>query len=293
MQSYPYRSVVGGVQYVATSCRPDVAFATGQLARYLGKHGPSHQKAAVQVLRYLKGSKHDGLQYRRGNVILTGYVDSDFAGCQDSRRSTTGFIIKLAGGAIEWSSRRQHHVTLSSCEAEQAAACDAAKEIVHLRALLKDIGFEQREPTVLYTDSQSSIALNKKQGSRGRSKHIDVRMFYVRELINNNIIDLQWMPGEDLPADLLTKALGTTKFVKLKSDVVTHVDCHSHRTASAQVSKLEEACCDELNCSLRIRAKSIFDTRLVRVYPQLSETAVNDRSGPQTRAHLGGVFKHT
>ena len=114
---------VGSLMYAQTCTRPDIAFAVGLLGRYQSNPGIEHWKAAKKVMRYLKGTLDHMLIYRRSDHLeLIGYSDSDFAGCPDTRKSTTGYIFLLAGGAISWKSSKQS-VTAPSTMAVEYIAC--------------------------------------------------------------------------------------------------------------------------------------------------------------------------
>ncbi|XP_031095222.1 secreted RxLR effector protein 161-like [Ipomoea triloba] len=119
MKNIPYASVVGCLGYIQVCTRPDIAFAVGMLGRYQSDLGLDHWRAAKKVLRYLKGTKDYKLVFRKMNTLdIVGYFDSDFAGCIDSRKSTSGNIFIMAGGAISWRSVKQTLVTTSTMEAE-------------------------------------------------------------------------------------------------------------------------------------------------------------------------------
>ena len=105
MKNIPYASAVGSLMYAQVCTRPDIAFAVGMLGRYQSNLGIDHWKAAKKVMRYLQGTKDYNLMYRRtSNLEVVGYSGSDFAGCVDSRKSTSGYIFILVGGAISWRS---------------------------------------------------------------------------------------------------------------------------------------------------------------------------------------------
>ncbi|KAG3235934.1 hypothetical protein PI124_g19044 [Phytophthora idaei] len=119
--SFEYRKAVGMLMYLATGTRPDLAFAVGQLSRFVAKPSAKHVGTLKRVLRYLAGTVGYGITYERANevpssVALEGYCDSDWANDPESRKSTTGFVFTLAGGAISWMSRRQSIVALSTAE---------------------------------------------------------------------------------------------------------------------------------------------------------------------------------
>ena len=221
MKRVPYRQLVGKLVYIATCSRPDIAYAVSELGRFLENPGQKHWKAAKHVLRYLKGTINAGINfYRDKKLTLETHCDADFAGDTDTRRSTSGFLCTLAGGAVSWKSHRQSMVTLSSTEAELVSAVSAGKEVIHLRRMLKELGAEQLEPTKLHEDNQSCIALALSDRRKQRTKHIDVPRHYLKELVDNGQLKLQWTASEDMLADILTKPLGPIKFMKHQQVIV-------------------------------------------------------------------------
>ena len=137
----------------------------------------------------------------------------------DTRRSTTGYIVMVNNGAIAWKSRRQHTVALSTMESEYMALIEATKELKWIRTLLAELGYStgngnSDEPTDLFSDNQSAIALAKNPVSHARAKHIDIRHHFVREAIQDKVIWVQYIPTTEMTADSLTKALGREKHEK-------------------------------------------------------------------------------
>ena len=127
MEKIPYAWAVGSLMYAQVCIRPDIAFIVGMLGRYLSNPGMDHWRAAKRVLRYLQRTKDYMLTYRKSDQLeIIGYSDSDFAGCQDSRRSTSGYIFLLAGGAISWRSAKQTLVAPSTMAAEFVACYEAS-----------------------------------------------------------------------------------------------------------------------------------------------------------------------
>ncbi|XP_057720090.1 secreted RxLR effector protein 161-like [Arachis stenosperma] len=128
MHDKPYASALGSLMYAQVCTRPDISFIVGVLGRYLSNLGTDHWIAVKRVMRYLKRTKDYMLTYRRSeNLEIIGYSDSDFVGCQDSRRSTLGCNFILAGGAIAWKSNKQTLVASSTMEAEYVACFEASK----------------------------------------------------------------------------------------------------------------------------------------------------------------------
>jgi len=215
-----YQSLISALLWLSTATRPNIAYATNQLALYLTNPGHSHFVAAKRVLRYLKGTQELGLRYSRsefnGNV-LTAYCDSDFAGDPDDRRSVTGYIMFLNGGPVVWSSKRQPIVSVSSSEAEFYAASLASLDVLFYRRLLADLGFEQTSPTVMWEDNAACIYMSQKEGILNRAKHIDLRVHRIRELVRDRVVVLTKVATLDQVADAFTKSLNPQLFCKHRS----------------------------------------------------------------------------
>lgn len=147
---------------------------------------------------------------------LVGYTDSDYAGDLDDRRSTSGFTFILASGAVSWASKKQPVVALSTTEAEYIAAASCACQCIWLRRVLEKIGFEEKTETVIRCDNNSAIQLSKHPVFHGKSKHIEVRFHYLRDLVNDGIVRLSHVPTGDQVADIFTKPLKLEQFEKLR-----------------------------------------------------------------------------
>ena len=167
-----------------------------------------------RTFKYLRGTSDWELVFRRGipgGETLNGYVDADWASDVNDRKSTSGFVFMLAGGAICWSSKKQASVALSSTEAEYIAAAHASKEVVWLRRLLSELGQAPNAPTHLHIDNQSAIAITKNPKFHDRTKHIDVRYHFLRQKVDSEEILLTYLPTDDQVADVLTKGLVRAK----------------------------------------------------------------------------------
>ena len=211
------RSIVGLLNYIAQHTRPDIAFAVSAIAAHVNAPGVRHLQAVKHLLRYLQGTKDLGLIYKRGGgTVLSAIVDADFANEVPGRRSVTGWVIFLAGAPIDWRSRKQATVCLSSTEAEYVAATDACRKIVPLRRLLTEVGVVQREPTVLHEDNQSAIASAQAPAVKPRMKHLDVAHHYIRQCIADESIRLVYIPSQENTADVLTKPIARDQFVFLR-----------------------------------------------------------------------------
>ena len=139
MQKIPYASIVGSLMYAQVCTRSDIAFIVGVLGRYLSDPGVQHWKAAKRVMRYLRRTKDYMLTYRKSESLeVVGFSDSDFAGCQDSKRSTSGYVFMLAGGAISWKSAKQRLVASSTMASEFIACFEASNHGIRREILLLD-----------------------------------------------------------------------------------------------------------------------------------------------------------
>lgn len=207
----PYRELVGSLMYLALGTRPDIAHAVSVLSQFNSCHVKKHWTAAKHVLRYLKNTINLALCFKRTSKGLTGYVDADWGNCVMDRRSYTGTVFVLAGGAISWESRKQRTVALSLTEAEYMGITDAAKEAVYLISFMKELGLKEQANVYLYNDNQGARELAHNPVYHGRSKHIDIRHHFIREVLNEHPVKLEYLPTEEMVADVLTKELPRRK----------------------------------------------------------------------------------
>ena len=211
LQKVPYASAVGSLMYAMVCTRPDLAHAVGVVSRFLSNPGKEHWNAVKWILRYLQGTSSLKLCFGTEKPILCGYTDSDMAGDVDSRRSTSGYLVTFAGGAVSWQSRLQKCIALSTTEAEFIAATEACKELLWMKKFLNELGFTQKR-YVLLCDSQSAIHLSKNPTFHGKSKHIDVRYHWIRDVLDSKSVELEKVHTDDNGADMCTKALPRMKF---------------------------------------------------------------------------------
>ena len=202
-----YRRIVGSLMWLMTMTRPDLCFPVGELSRFLANPGQVHMDAAYMVLRYLKGTVHQGLRYHRDGGGIVGFVDSDWASCKDTRRSVGGFVFKLAGGAICWKSKRQAVVALSTTEAEYIAGCKAAQEAIYLTRMLRDLGEAVEGGIPVHEDNEGCIELADHPSASDRTKHIDIKAYFLRDAVKDEYMRLIPCPTAEMTADMMTKAL--------------------------------------------------------------------------------------
>ncbi|GJV69872.1 retrovirus-related pol polyprotein from transposon TNT 1-94 [Tanacetum coccineum] len=206
-----YRSMIGSLMYL-TASRPDLVFAVCMCARYQSRPTKKHLEAVKRVFRYLQGTINMGLWYPKDTAMaLTAYADADHAGCQDTRRSTSGSAQFLGDKLVSWSSKKQTSTSISSTEAEYIAMSGCCAQILWMRSQLSDYGFAyNRIP--LYCDNKSAIALCCNNVQHSMSKHINIRHHFIREQVEKGVVELYFVRTEYQLADIFTKALPRERF---------------------------------------------------------------------------------
>jgi len=205
-EAYPYSQLVGSLMYLAVTTRPDISYAVGALARYMSCPTTTHWQAAKGVVRYLAGTMSYGIVCSGESVELAGYSDADYAADIETRRSTSGRVFIMNGGAIRWQSKRQPTVATSTSEAEYMAAAAAVKEGLRLRKLLADLDIPTGTINIM-ADNQSAIKLLRNPTSSIRSKHIDIVHHFARERVMRKEVTSNYVNTQDMVADVLTKAV--------------------------------------------------------------------------------------
>ena len=227
-----YQSIVGSLLYAAIATRPDISQAVGVVSKFCSKPTEAHLTAVKRILRYLKGTLNLAIKYQKSeNDPLIGYSDADWAGDLDDRHSTTGNIFLMTGGPISWLSKKQAAVALalstSISEAEYVALSSVTQEAVWLRKLLiSDLQVTSQESTLIMEDNQGAISIAKNPVAHSRTKHIDIRYHYIREAVQEGIMNLCYCPTEQMIADLLTKPLPREHF-KMLRDAMGMVEVHN------------------------------------------------------------------
>lgn len=171
------------------------------------------------MLRYLQGTQKLGTCFNKanGNLPMEVWTDSSWGEDPDNSRSTSGYVVMMAGGPVAWKSTKQQSVALSSTEAEYMAQTAAATNVMWTRGLLKELKIQGAIPdraSVIYADNQGTIKLANNPTFQKRSKHINIRYHYTRDLIDQGKIELEYRSTKEMIADGLTKPLGPVKFAK-------------------------------------------------------------------------------
>nr|GEV72800.1 copia protein [Tanacetum cinerariifolium] len=212
-----YHSMVEALMYLTTS-RLDIMHATYYCALYQVKPTEKHLTAVKRIFWYLKNTIHMGLWYPKDTSFeLTAFLDSDHAGCLDSRKSTSGGIQFLGGDKlVSWSSKKQACTSMSSAEAEYMSLSACCTQILWMRTRLTDYGFHF-DKIPMYCDSKAAIAISCNPVQHSCTKHIDVRYHFIKEKIEKGIVELFFVGTEYQLADLFTKALPEERSIRFSA----------------------------------------------------------------------------
>jgi hypothetical protein len=215
MKNIPYASAVGSLMYAQVCTRPDIAYVVGVLGRYQINPGVDHWRAAKKVMRYLQGTKNFMLIYKRtDNLEVIGYSDSDYAGCIDTRKSTSGYVFMLASGAVSWRSAKQTLTATSTMEAEFVSCFEATSHGVWLKSFISGLRVVDSisKPLKMYCDNSAAVFMAKNNKSGSRSKHIDIKYLAVRERVKENKVVIEHVSTELMIVDPLTKGMPPKNF---------------------------------------------------------------------------------
>ncbi|CAN1345666.1 Retrovirus-related Pol polyprotein from transposon TNT 1-94 [Linum perenne] len=215
-----FRALIGSLLYL-TASRPDILFCVCLCARFQANPKISHLSALKRVLRYLIATKDFGLWFPTTDQFdLIGFSDSDFAGSTTDRKSTSGSCQFLGPALVSWSSKKQPSIALSTAEAEYIAAGGCSTQILWIRSQLSDYGISISDsPTSLFCDNTSAINISKNPVLHSRTKHIDVKYHFLRDLVSQKIIDIKFIPTDFQLADIFTKALKEDQFIFIRQNL--------------------------------------------------------------------------
>jgi hypothetical protein len=222
-----YRSIAGALQYL-TLTRPEISYSVQQVCLYMHDPRVPHYNHMKRTLRYLKGTLDYGLHINTTSpTSLTAYSDADWAGCPDTRRSTSGYCVFMGNNLLSWSSKRQVTVSRSSAEAEYRAVAHAVAETVWLRQLLAELHRPIQQATIVYCDNISAVYMSSNPVQHRRTKHIEIDIHFVREKVALGQVRVLHVPTTAQFADIFTKGLPTQPFhdIRFSLNVIEpHVD---------------------------------------------------------------------
>jgi hypothetical protein len=194
---YLYRQLIGSLMYLVNT-RPNICFAMNTLSQFLVEPRHEHWIVAKHVLRYIHGTINYGLRYTASSDIqLHGFIDSNWTGSEEDRKSTSRMCFILGSAMISWDSRKQKSIPLSTVEAEYMAACEACTKAIWLRKLISDLFDQIPESTIIYCDNQSCIRLSEHPVFHERSKHIEIKYYFTQDKVWEGEVKLEYIPTDE------------------------------------------------------------------------------------------------
>ena len=227
MTSVPYKEAVSALFYLSRSTRFDIAHAVGQVARFMDRPCHRHWKAVLRIYAYLARTKNvalvmssRGMECELADQFLEGFSDSDWAGCKETRKSHTGWLVRVGGSLVAWYSKRQSSISQSTAEAEYVSAAAVANEIVWWRRLCNDMGYDFDGPVTLWCDNRAATTLADHAGRFDAAKHIQMRYHVLRDYQKRGIVKVRWRKSKKMWADILTKNCQSGHFRAIVSELM-------------------------------------------------------------------------
>ena len=209
-----YRQAIGSLMYVTIGSRPDFAFSIGKLSQCCDNPSKNHWAGVKRLLRYVIGTHDFGILFDdTQSTEIRGFSDANRAGCKTTRKSTSGTVFLIAGGAVSWRSKKQTCVATSTCEAEYIAPCDATKEAIWLSRLVAD------QIVDICVDNDGAIVSAENASVNTRNKHIDINRHFVRDSVQSNLVSWVRISTENQLADPWTKPLDQVSFQNHRKNV--------------------------------------------------------------------------
>ncbi|RVW12247.1 Retrovirus-related Pol polyprotein from transposon RE1 [Vitis vinifera] len=203
-----YQRLVGRLMYLAYT-RPDLAYALSVVSQYMHNPREQHMNAVMRILRYLKNAPGKGILFAKNidHQSIEVYTDADWVGAVDDRRSTSGYFTFVGGNLVTWKSKKQNVVARSSAEAEFRGMALGLCEALWLRLLLQDLGYLSRQPIRLFCDNKAACDIAHDPVQLDRTKHVEMDRFFIKEKLDDKIVELPKIRSEDQLANVLTKAV--------------------------------------------------------------------------------------
>jgi hypothetical protein len=225
-----YRSGVGMLLYLVKHSRPEISNAVRELSKVCDGATYGHWKCLLRTIQYVLSTKSNGLKIQPtimdGTYVLEAVSDSEYAGDKDTRISVYGYVIYFNGSPVVWKSKSGRAVTLSSTEAEYYAISECAKELIFLKHVIESMGIQLKLPIVIKTDNVGAIYLSNNYTTSQRTKHIDVRVHFVRQYIEDGIFRIEFVGSEDNDADIFTKNTSEEIFNKQSVKLIANTGSH-------------------------------------------------------------------
>ncbi|WKA07360.1 hypothetical protein VitviT2T_025200 [Vitis vinifera] len=212
-----FRSFARALQYL-TITQPDLSFSVNSICQYMHAPTEDHFRTLKRILRYVKGTVHYGLQLHcTSSHELLAYSDADWAGCPNTQRSTSGYLIFFGANFVSWCSKKQSTVSRSSAEAEYRSLAITTAEVAWIVQLLRDLRLPLPSPSKILCDNRSALFMAVNPVTRSRSKHSAIDYHFVRELIANGSLKVTFTPSHSQFADSFTKGVSKPQFLLFRN----------------------------------------------------------------------------
>ena len=233
MKDVPFRRVLGGLLYLSTRTRPDIATAVSMIAKYQSNPRPIHWKMVKNVVRYLMGTADYVilLQNQKEKTSVQCWSDADWARDLSNRRSRTGLLLTINNGPIVWTSKIQSSTALSTSEAEFNALAYGIKELKWIRIVLLELQVIDGNPITVMQDNLGTISWTEGVNGLRKVKHVGIKYNYVRDAVDSNICNIQYTPSAENRSDSLTKVL-------IGEESVSYTHLRAHETREDLVCRL-------------------------------------------------------
>ncbi|GBM70587.1 Copia protein [Araneus ventricosus] len=237
-----YRQAIRTLLYVATVSRPDISVAVNILSRRNEKPRERDWNAVKRIIRYLKTTAELKLIINKNKEpILNALCDADWANDKSNRKSTSGNLFKLGNSPIQWTSKRQNCVELSTTEAEYVSSDNTAQECIWLINLAKDLDLPKSLPVTIYEDNQSCIKLSQSDKYHSRTKHIDVKFHNKRHLRETGMTESEYCQSKEMTVNILTKPLPRPQHrTNLQLKTVSYSENKCWTYVFSRIRKLQE-----------------------------------------------------
>lgn len=224
MKKIPYRNVIGCLSYITSHTRPDIAYAVNIFSQFQANPGKFHWNGLLKLLGYVQNTKDAKLQLSCSKIQLKTFTDADFAANRDDRTSLSGQISFLGEAPITWRANKQKSVSLSTMEAEFVALTEATKELVWFNNIITECHDREIFPgsmlkPQLKVDNMAAIAFIKSPIETYKTKHIDVKLFFVRDLLSKDIFEVSYVKSKENLADIFTKPMTKLEISNFKNNI--------------------------------------------------------------------------
>jgi hypothetical protein len=219
-----FRALAARASYLAMD-RVDMMYAAKEVCREMSAPMKSSWSRLKRLVRYVLKYPRGEWRFQSGvfaKLSLRVYSDSDWAGCRDSRKSTSGGVLTVDGAVLKAWSSTQATVATSSGEAELHAAVKAAAEGLGFQSIASDLGFDLKLEVVVDSSAAQSIV---SRAGLGKLKHVEVKWLWIQQATSLGRLSVAWIPGSKNPADVLTKPHSADRFADMLEPVGFRVVC--------------------------------------------------------------------